>query len=605
MTTGTERGRDAVVEEYSRRLEGRRARLAECERRHVWLSRARLAIAIGAGVYAYVAGLAGAAWLALPVGAFLVTAVVHARVLAAKARAGSAIAFYERGLERLTHTWMGRGRTGETWKPADHLYTDDLDVFGRGSLFELLSTARTQAGESCLARWLLTPADPGEITARQIGLGELAPQHDLRESLAVAGDGVREEVDTATLRRWCAGPPELGGAFARTTLLFMTATTAVLGLWWMLAAQPPRLVPQATVVLVAIQSLVALALRARVRRAIGGVELASQDLDLVAGLLALIETRTFESPRLLALQQRVLSTAAPASTEIARLAQLVALLRSRQNALFALPAALVLWTTQVAHAIDYWRRRVGPAVPGWLEAIGEFEALAALSGFTAERPDHTFPLVEDAAAARLDARDLAHPLLGPEAVANDVALGADAKHLLIVSGSNMSGKSTLLRALGLNLVLASAGAPVRARRFRCAAVSLGASIRVQDSLLDGRSRFYAEITRLKQIVDLARATNGALIFLLDEILAGTNSHDRRLGAEAVLRGLVQSGAVGLATTHDLALGDLVASRDLKAANVHFEDQIVDGALSFDYRLKPGLVRTGNAIPLMRSIGLDV
>jgi DNA mismatch repair ATPase MutS len=264
----------------------------------------------------------------------------------------------------------------------------------------------------------------------------------------------------------------------------------------------------------------------------------------------------------------------------------------------------MLWATQAAFTIDRWRRRTGPRVPGWLDAVGEFEALAALATFAAEHPAYVYPVFE-AAPARLAATGVAHPLLPAAAIANDVAIGGEAPEVLIVSGSNMSGKSTFLRALGVNVVLAQAGAPVRATSFQLSPLEIGASIRVLDSLQDGTSRFFAEISRLKQLVDLTRKHPNGVLFLLDEILAGTNSHDRAQGAEGILAGLARAGAIGLVTTHDLALSRMADARAPRAANVHFADRFDEGGLSFDYRLRPGPVRTSNALVLMRSIGLDV
>jgi DNA mismatch repair ATPase MutS len=305
-----------------------------------------------------------------------------------------------------------------------------------------------------------------------------------------------------------------------------------------------------------------------------------------------------------ALQRELQSTSRPASVEVGRLARLGALLASRDNVMFALIAALLMWATHCALAIEAWRARVGSHVPAWLDAVGELEALVAFGTFAAEHPDYVFPTLTEP-PAQLHGESIAHPLLGDEAIANDAALGAAAPALLVVSGSNMSGKSTFLRALGVNVVLASAGGPVRAKAFRISPLAIGASIRIQDSLQDGRSRFFAEIKRLKQAVDLATASQGQTLFLLDENLAGTNSHDRRHGAEALMRGLIGLGAIGLVTTHDLALGDIAANLAPRAANVHFQDHFADGHLHFDYRLRPGIVQTSNAIPLMRSIGLDV
>lgn len=248
--------------------------------------------------------------------------------------------------------------------------------------------------------------------------------------------------------------------------------------------------------------------------------------------------------------------------------------------------------------------RVGPDVLGWIDAAGEFEALASMATYAAEHPGHVFPTFETPPAA-IAAAELAHPLLGADAVANDVTIGGSGPHVLIVSGSNMSGKSTFLRSIGTAVVMAQAGLPVRARAFRLAPMATGASIRIVDSLQEGRSRFFAEIRRLKAIVEIARAHPGAMLFLLDEILGGTNSHDRQIGAEAVVAGLAGLGAIGLVTTHDLAIGEVVDRLPVEAVNVHFADELDPDGLRFDYRLRPGVVRTSNALALMRSIGLDV
>jgi DNA mismatch repair ATPase MutS len=290
--------------------------------------------------------------------------------------------------------------------------------------------------------------------------------------------------------------------------------------------------------------------------------------------------------------------------------RLADVLNARQNQFFVPFAALLLLGTQTALAIDRWRVRTGAHLPRWLEVVGEFEALEALAGYAAEHPDDPFPeLIEGDPVVDGDA--LTHPLLpASRAVANDVRLGGTHPHVRLVSGSNMSGKSTWLRTVGLNVVLAQAGAPVRATRLRLTPLQVGATLRIQDSLQEGQSRFFAEITRLSAIVAMARRhaerrDAPAVLFLLDEVLAGTNSHDRRIGAEALVRGLVDLGAIGLATTHDLALADLVARLGSRATNEHFTDRFDDGTLHFDYRLRPGVVSTSNALALMRSVGLDV
>jgi DNA mismatch repair ATPase MutS len=293
----------------------------------------------------------------------------------------------------------------------------------------------------------------------------------------------------------------------------------------------------------------------------------------------------------------------PPSERIERLQRLIELLDSRDNVFMRLVDPPLLWTEQLAFAIEAWRKKSGPALRRWLDAVGEIETLCALSAYAWEHPADPFPDLAEGPAC-FDGEQLAHPLLGEtRAVRNSLRLDGD-RRVLIVSGSNMSGKSTLLRSVGANVVLAQAGAPVRARRLRLSPLAIGASIRIIDSLEGGTSRFYAEITRIRQIMDLA-AGPLPVLFLLDELLHGTNSHDRRIGGEAIVRGLVERGAIGLITTHDLALAHIAEALAPRAANVHFQDHLEHGRITFDYLLRQGVVEKSNALELMRSVGLEV
>jgi hypothetical protein len=607
-----------VEREYRQRLTDRQAALAARERTHAAYAWARIAVFLGGVVLYFVAGPGRSEWVLAPAAAFVVLAIAHARLLNARDRAKSAVAFYQRGLERVTHQWIGKGRDGldvlATALPGgleSHLYAVDLDLFGRGSLFEMLATTRTHAGEEMLARWLLAPASAEVARARQDAVRELGPLLDLRERVAVMGDEVRVSVHAGLLRRWSTTPITLRGTAVRFALVVLTACTTSAVMWWLTTGQ--GIIPLA--VLTAIQLAAAGWYKPRVSAVIKAVEEPAHDLALLAELVATIERQPFQSECLRALQARLAASGRQPSAEIRALSRLVAMLQSRNNVMFAIPAGIMMWATHWAFAIEAWRLRAGVRIPDWLDVVGEFEALLALASFSAEHPRNVFPVFETSPAGRalLEAVDLAHPALGPAAVANSIRLdgsgrepaGYDHPSVFIVSGSNMSGKSTWLRSIGTNVVLAAMGAPVRARSMRLSPLELGASIRVVDSLTDGRSRFMAEITRLKAIVDAATRSPGGLLFLLDEILSGTNSHDRRAGAEALVTSLVGSGAIGLTTTHDLALGEIADRLPGRATNVHFEDQFSEGALAFDYKLRPGIVRTSNALALMRSIGIDV
>jgi len=264
-----------------------------------------------------------------------------------------------------------------------------------------------------------------------------------------------------------------------------------------------------------------------------------------------------------------------------------------------------MWDVRFAFQVEAWRARSGPRVGAWLRAAGEAEALSSLAGYAFENPADIFPTVEPG-PARFDATGLGHPLLSDEAcVRNDVRLGGDGPRVLVVSGSNMSGKSTLLRAVGVNAVLALAGGVVRATALSLTPVALGATMRVQDSLQAGRSRFFAEVTKVRQLLDIATANDPPLLFLIDEIFSGTNSADRVAGAEGVIAALLDAGAVGFVTTHDLALTDVTDRLGGRAANVHFSDGFAGGELRFDFTMRPGVVPHGNGLALMRAVGLTV
>jgi hypothetical protein len=349
----------------------------------------------------------------------------------------------------------------------------------------------------------------------------------------------------------------------------------------------------------------------RGQRVLSAVERRGRDLALLSNVLARLERSAFTTPLLCDLRAALDTTTHPGSgrkvhpsERIAQLGNLLDLLNSRRNQLFMPFAYLLMWGTQMAHAIEAWRGIAGPAIARWLAVVGQFEALCSLAAYSYENPDDPFPQIETERVPHYDGEQLGHPLLpSSRCVRNDLRL-TDGLRVLIVSGSNMSGKSTFLRTVGINAVLALTGAPVRARRLSLSPLALGATLRIQDSLQEGRSRFYAEIVRVRQIVDLTRGPL-PLLFLLDEIFAGTNSHDRRLGAEAIVRGLVEAGALGLVTTHDLSLTHIAEQLGSRAANVHFADHLENGVMRFDYCLQPGVVRHSNALALMRAVGLEV
>ena len=587
--------------EYQHRASVRRATVATRAREVFRISQWRLGVF---GVFALAAFLAwrdllSPAWLAIPLVTFAVLVKLHERAIRARDDAARALVFYERGLARIEDRWVGTGEPGDRFRSDEHLYAADLDLFGRGSLFELLSIARTRAGEETLAAWLKAPAALEEIAARHAAVTELTPALDLREVLSLAGSDVAAGVHSDDLVAWAEGPQTLGPAWLRSAALALTAVNLV-SLVPLIATGTYLPLLLALIV----QAVFGRPHRLRVQAVLHAANAPARDLAILRHLVQRLEVERFESPKLAALRRRVLPHGTPASAVIGRLIRLVEAHDWEHNIVFAPVAALLNWGTHIAWAIERWRGHHGREIGEWLRAAGEVEALSSLAAYRFEHPGDSFPDLVAEPTAVFDGIELGHPLL-PDArmVRNDVRLDGETR-LLVVSGSNMSGKSTLLRTVGVNAVLAYAGAPVRARRLRLTPLAIGATLRIQDSLQEGRSRFYAEITRIRAIVEQARGSRPVL-FLLDELFHGTNSHDRLVGATGVLRSLLHLGAVGLITTHDLALTGVADHLAPRAANVHFEDRFEGGQIVFDFRMKPGPVRRSNALALMRAVGLEV
>lgn len=589
------------AEEYRHRLGQRRSAAAQRESWHYRIGNARLMVFIAAAIMVWLAfgtELLSPWWLVVPLCIFLALVLWHGRVLQQLRRFTRSIEFYDQGIERLNERWQGIGEQGDRFRDPSHPYAQDLDLFGKGSLFQLLCRARTRAGEEKLASWLKSSASVEEIRYRQGAVEELRHNLDLREDLAVLCPDVGSGVEPDRLVGWTRHQDTLNSVWLRILAMLIALLTIASLVAWGVSGRHLWFF-----VMVLIELIFLYFTRRTIRAVVESAEKACLHLQLLSLVLARLEKERFETDHLRKLRLALDREGLPPSRLIARLSFLIVLLDSRKNQFFAPLAFVLLWETHLAFFIEDWRRKHGRAIAGWLEATAEMEALSSLAGYAFENPEDPFPELTEQSPC-FDGRGLGHPLI-PQArcVRNDVSLSDEAR-VLVVSGSNMSGKSTLLRTVGINAVLALAGAPVRAQSLRIAPLSVGASIRITDSLQEGTSRFYAEITRLKQLVILA-GDPIPLMFLLDELLHGTNSHDRRIGAEAIIKGLVDRGAIGLLTTHDLALAHIVDALAPHAANVHFEDHIENGRMAFDYHLHPGIVRKSNALELMRSIGLEV
>jgi hypothetical protein len=588
---------------YERCLAEEAGHLRRLRRWLTWLVRGRIAVLVAGITLAGEAcsrhghwGLAAAVSSVVFVALTVAIAAVEQRSKQREAR----VRYYEDGLARVQGRAIKDAPDGQRFADPAHPYAADLDIFGPSSIFSHLCMARTGTGQAMLARWLTQAAPIAEIAERQRAVAELSSRLSLRRDLWLAGGTVRERVREDALEDW------LSGAITRIPRWqrIVTGMLGALGLVALYAFANPEAIPVALAI-VLVQRLWVRRYRTLAKSVEAQVFRRAYELRVIARSIKRLCGERFSDPRLMTLITGLSDAGQPASRHIIRLVRLVDWLESRRNQLFAIPAFVLLLPEQLCFAIESWRAQHGASASRWLATIGEMEALASLATFAFEHPDFPFPqLAEQTSAPSLLASALGHPLIPASArVANDVRLDA-ACRLLVVTGSNMSGKSTLLRTVGVNAVLAMAGAPVCATSMTLTPMQLGASLRAQDSLEAGVSRFFAEIKRLHAILSMATG-KPPVLFLLDEILNGTNSQDRREGAEAIIRQLLERGAMGLVTTHDLALSALADRQSSPGANVQFQDTLEGDRLLFDYRLQPGVVTRRNALDLMRLVGIDV
>lgn len=564
--------------------------------------------AFGAAVVVGVAGISQSSVPMLAGGVALLALFAglvgwHWRVLARRDAERLRQEVHLRHIQRLTNRWLELRSTGEGLVVADHAYALDIDLVGKGSLFQRIDVTHTMAGASTLAAWLGEAAAPDALRARQVAVRELAPNVDFRQELeaaarTVAGD---EKLDPAPFRQFARRAEFFAGRGPLIALIHVLPPVTV-GLWaaWLWGPLPPWtwLIP------LAIEVVVVLGTARTVNDAFDLIAARRGYVDAFQRMLLLVEQARFEAPALREIQERISPGGTPPSAHLARLDRWAGLAELRtQFPIHFFVNFFLLWDLHVLLRLERWNRDVGRSMDVVFDAIGELEALASFATLAHGDPAATFPDVV-ASDQPFVAREIAHPLLpADKRVANDIELGGPGT-ALIVTGSNMAGKSTLLRAVGTNIALALAGGPVIAREMRVPLVRLRASMRADDSLQRGASYFHAELTKLRRVVETADE-RPPVFFLLDELLRGTNARARHLGARAVVDHLLARGATGMVATHDVALSALEAERDGRVRNAHFTDVMIDGEMTFDYKLRPGVVRTSNALRLLKMAGIDV
>ena len=610
------------MDEYRRRLLAHEERESSLKATHVWVGYVRVALVVAFLVAAWftIFQRYGPRWVvAVPIVLFLVAGVVHGRVLRRLSVARGSAELYRVGMARIEDRWVGLkerpvgGLSAEMQtRVQKSLYAADLDIVRRGGLFELLCVARTRMGEERLLEWLLEPAEVGEILERQAAVAELRGRLEFRERMGVAGDAAVVVVHVEELRAW-AGAPDLltqGWMPWVAGVLAVVAVGAVA--YWVWSASVSALL-----VVLLIEALVRKPFTKRIDGVLEGTDKALKNLQLLAALLKVMEEESFGAGRLQGIGEKLRSHHVAGSVAIRKLARLGEFRDSLDNPIVKVGLNLpLMYSVQLAWAVQRWRRRHGGAVRLWLEAVAEMEALLSLATYSYEHPGDGFPEFV-AGEAVVEAVEMGHPLIAAaKCVRNSLRIGGETR-VLLISGSNMSGKSTLMRTVGVNTVLAMCGGTVRAERLRLTPMRIGASLLVNDSLQEGHSRFYAEIEKLGRICSCAEGerscadgergsgSDAGVMFLLDELLQGTNSKDRMVGAEGVIRALVEAGAIGIVTTHDLALAEMSGLAPGAMRNMHFQDEIVEGEMQFDFKLREGAAMRSNGVELMRLIGLKV
>lgn len=600
-------GTQEAAETYRQRLESATRRLLLLQRRDRRFVRARtflFLILIVLGAWLIGAWLSDDRQAVVPCSVtsvvLVLTMIAHRPTLKQLRSVTRVQQWYSSCLQRLTSHWRELPEDGGEFGSAEHPWSGDLDLFGPGSLFQKLCQCRALPSQRMLAAWMTEVPDAEVILHRQQMAESLRHELDLRERLATIEDARNWAATEATLNHWATEsarpvPP---------WIVFLSASFGLIGALLLILVGLGVLPISVLLLILFVQTPLMMLARAQIKAVVAAVDSVNQALRQLSHILRQLESHSFTDARVIELQQALMTGGHKASAQIRSLSSRIGWLNNSIRNQFLFPFAwLCGLTVLLTDRIERWRVKHGALIPVWIDASAQLEVLLTIGAWSFDNDDAAIPDISDGPPLFM-AESLGHPLLSnQECVRNDVQLSQD-RPLMLISGSNMSGKSTLLRSIGTNLVLTWCGGRVNARTMTTTPFQMGTVMRVSDSLMEGRSLFFSVVRRLRQVVDLTDGERPVL-FLLDEILNGTNSNDRRRGAEAVIRSLLDRGALGLVTTHDLELTRIVQSLDGRAANYHFEDQITDGTMTFDYRLRDGVVERSNAIELMRMMGLDV
>jgi len=593
-----------VAEVYEKREQEFSQKLAEARKKLANLAQLRLLVfllaAFLAGYSIYSNRVEYALYALAPILTFIFLVIIYRRLVNSTTYLENMVNINQSGLQRLSWQWPDFLEKGEQYAQPEHPYSKDLNIFGRGSLFQYINSTVTFGGEEALTNLLKGQEDPASIGERQESVKELSEALPWRQHFQATGmEAEVKKENPAELIAWAQ--EKQAGVNIPNLLLLLPGITLLLFLLYYLEHLPLPL----PLALVAIQYGILLATRKKIHREFDRTQMASNRLKQYAAVLKCIEDAKLKSSRLRCLQESLSGDRRTASLQIKALAGIVELTQFRysQPLVYFPVNTILLWDLFTAKKLATWKNSSGALLETWVDVISEVEVHSCLAGLAHDNPGWVYPEIT-VGSPYFQASSLGHPLINPEQrICNDVTLPLPGT-ALVITGSNMSGKSTLLRTVGLNLVLAYAGAPVCAAAMKASHLPIYSKMQVTDDLTQGVSTYYAELTRIKMVIDAARSGE-SIIYLLDEIFKGTNSKDRILGTEAIIRMLSDLPSLGMLTTHDLELAALADENPRLIKNYHFDDQIDNDKISFDYKLKTGVSTSTNAIALMKMVGINV
>ncbi|MDF2985040.1 MAG: mismatch repair protein MutS domain protein [Eubacterium sp.] len=563
------------------------------------------------------------ALLVLFIAGFIYLSIVHNKLIRIKNYSQAMFQINNMCLKRAKGLWTAFTDTGEEFENHDHRYTYDLDLFGKGSLFQMINMTTTFSGRQSLAEIILKPLDNAEaIVQRQQAVKELAGKltfrHRMYSNVLMSNKNItlpdseekgkkRAKTLLDTINKlddvflWAKQKNSTYSALWFKTLIIVlpliTALTLVLSVFKIV----PFYLPAAGYVI----QFIMLGYRINFRnKSFELVEKYSNTLKVFSSLLKQFEAERFQSKYIMDLKQVLKGNSdKTAWKQIEKLSKIWELIANRYNFLHTVVNTMTLWDFHCMVALEKWKNTSGIFVEKWFGVIGEVEALCSMAVLCHDNPDFILPQVAESLNGGIVAEELGHPLLTKGRKCNDISITAG-QPILLITGSNMSGKSTFLRTVGLSLVLTYMGLPVCAKSFSCPVMKVYACMRTSDNLGQSVSSFYAELLRVKMIVE-AVDNEEKVFFLLDEIFKGTNSADRHTGAKMLITQLDKKRAWGLVSTHDLELADMEKESGGRIRNYHFKEYYRDNKIYFDYQLRKGVSDTRNAIYLMKMAGVNI